>query len=225
MAYEIMSNINSTIMMSSKDISELTGKRHADVMRDVRVMIEQMEQSEHNANLRFVCKSTTYIAETGQSYPMYELDKNATICLVAGYDAVVRMAIINRWQELEDVAKKPLTPAQMLLGMAQQLVEHEAQLEQHDDRIKLLESENVALKEELKLIRDEEEYFTAKGAAQLHGIKNLTETESRDLGKELSKLSRLMGVEIKQTPHKGYGYVNLYHRDVVNRFFSDIDEE
>lgn len=225
MAYEIMSNINSTIMMSSKDISELTGKRHADVMRDVRVMIEQMEQSEHNANLRFVCKSTTYIAETGQSYPMYELDKNATICLVAGYDAVVRMAIINRWQELEDVAKKPLTPAQMLLGMAQQLVEHEAQLEQHDDRIKLLESENVALKEELKLIRDEEEYFTAKGAAQLHGIKNLTETEARDLGKELSKLSRLMGVEIKQTPHKGYGYVNLYHRDVVNRFFSDIDEE
>lgn len=127
--------------------------------------------------------------------------------------------------ELEAAVKKPLTPAQMLLGMAQQLVEHEEHLAQHDDRIKLLETENSALKEELKLIRDEEGYFTANGAAQLHGIKNLTESEAKELGKELSKLSRLMGVEIKQTPHKGYGYVNLYHRDVVDRFFEDIDEK
>ena len=221
MAYEIMSNINSTIMMSSKDISELTGKQHAHVMRDIRAMLDQLEQ---NPKLDFVCKTTTYTAETGQSYPMYELDKNSTICLVAGYDAVVRMAIINRWQELEAAAKKPLTPAQMLLGMAQQLVEHEEHLAQHDDRIKLLESENSTLKEELKLIRDEEGYFTAKGAVQLYGIKNLTEPEARELGKELSRLSRLMGVEIKQTPHKGYGYVNLYHRDVVDRFFENIEE-
>ena len=105
------------------------------------------------------------------------------------------------------------------------IASHERTLVYHDDKIQTLETENAALKEELKLIRDEEEYFTAKGAAQLHGIKNLTESEVRDLGKELSKLSRLMGVEIKQTSHKGYGYVNLYHRDVVNRFFSDIDEE
>lgn len=125
----------------------------------------------------------------------------------------------------DTMQQKPMTNLEVIRVVIDKAIEHERTLEIHGSEIETLKLENAALKEELKLIRDEEGYFTAKGAAQLHGIKNLTETEARDLGKELSKLSRLMGVEIKQTPHKGYGYVNLYHRDVVNRFFSDIDEE
>lgn len=220
MTHEITSfNI---LTMSSRDISELCGKEHSNVMRDIRTMIDALSM---DSNLNPCVKSTTYIGKDGREYAQYELDKDTTLCLISGYDAVVRMRIIKRWQELEDAAKKPLTPAQMLLGMAQQLVEHEEHLSQHDSRIKLLEAENSALKEELKLIRDEEGYFTAKGAAQLHGIKNLTESEARELGMQLAKLSRTMDVEIKKTPHKGYGYVNMYHRDVVDRFFEDTEEE
>jgi hypothetical protein len=33
-----------------------------------------------------------------------------------------------------------------------------------------------------------------------------------------------MDVEIKKTPHKGYGYVNMYCRDVVDRFFDEAEE-
>ena len=51
-----------TLTMTSREIAELTGKRHADVMRDVRTMLDALEQ---NANLRFACNSTTYLAETG----------------------------------------------------------------------------------------------------------------------------------------------------------------
>lgn len=42
MAYEIMSNINlnvnTTIMMSSKDIAELTDKRHDNVRRTIEML-------------------------------------------------------------------------------------------------------------------------------------------------------------------------------------------
>ena len=117
--------------------------------------------------------------------------------------------------------QKPMTNLEVIRAVIDKAIEHERTLEIHGSEIEALKSENLALKEELKLIRDEEGYFTAKGAAQLHGIKDLTESEAREFGVQLAKLSRTLGIEIKKTPHKGYGYVNLYHRDVVDRFFTE----
>nr|DAS11326.1 MAG TPA: regulatory protein [Caudoviricetes sp.] len=213
------------ITMSSIDVAKLTEKEHRNVMADIRKLEEYYQEIYSAEKSAELIKSTTYKDSLQRTYPCYELSKEAVLDLITGYSLPHRHAVNKRWMELEAAVKKPLTPAQMLLGMAQQLVEHEEHLAQHDDRIKLLESENSALKEELKLIRDEEGYFTAKGAAQLHGIKNLTESEARELGVQLAKLSRTLGIEIKKTPHKGYCFVNMYHRDVVDKFFEDNDEE
>lgn len=124
----------------------------------------------------------------------------------------------------DTMQQKPMTNLEVIRAVIDKAIEHERTLEIHGSEIETLKLENTALKEELKLIRDEEGYFTAKGAAQLHGIKNLTESEARELGMQLAKLSRLMDVEIKKTPHKGYGYVNMYRRDVVDRFFDEAEE-
>jgi Rha family phage regulatory protein len=85
------------VTMSSREIAELTGKRHADVMRDIRAMCIELQ----NADLRFVCKSSTYIAVNDQQYPQYELDKETSLTLLLGYDAAARMRVVKRWQELE----------------------------------------------------------------------------------------------------------------------------
>jgi len=95
------------LTMSSRDIAELTGKRHADVMRDIRSMMDALQQ---NAELRSVCFSSTYVGENEQSYPQYELDKDTSLTLLLGYDPVARMKVVKRWQELE--AQQP-APAQM----------------------------------------------------------------------------------------------------------------
>ena len=100
-------------MMSSREIAELTGKQHSNVMRDIRVMVEELM----NSNLNPCVKSTTYIGKDGRTYDQYELDKETTLCLVAGYDATIRMRIIKRWVELEAAYQKALTPEEMLLGM------------------------------------------------------------------------------------------------------------
>lgn len=86
--------------MSSREIAELTGKRHADVMRDIRIMMGALEQ---NAELRSVFISSTYVGENEQSYPQYELDKDTSLTLLLGYDPVARMKVVKRWQELESV--------------------------------------------------------------------------------------------------------------------------
>lgn len=51
---------------SSREIAELAGKRHADVMRDIHLMMEVLQQ---NAELRSVCISGTYVGENEHRYP------------------------------------------------------------------------------------------------------------------------------------------------------------
>lgn len=98
--------------MSSREIAELTGKRHADVMRDIRSMCTDLQ----NADLRFVCKSSTYTGENEQQYPQYELDKETSLTLLLGYDVAARMRVVKRWQELESQEKpRQLSPAEMFL--------------------------------------------------------------------------------------------------------------
>lgn len=98
MSAQLIPLSNTPATMSSREIAELTGKRHADVMRDIRVMIDRLSAS---ADLRWHCETETYADEQGKPREMYRMDKDTTLTLVSGYDAVLRFRIIKRWQELE----------------------------------------------------------------------------------------------------------------------------
>lgn len=86
-------------MMSSREIADLTGKQHSNVMRDIRAMTERLSA---DSNLNWHCETETYMDEQGKSRDMYRMDKDTTLTLVSGYDAVLRFRIIKRWQELEE---------------------------------------------------------------------------------------------------------------------------
>ena len=82
--------------ITSLEVAELTGKRHDSILRDIRNILSQMDEiSLHN----FV--ESTYTSDRGKEYPMFNLTKEGCLCLVSGYDANLRMKIINRWKELE----------------------------------------------------------------------------------------------------------------------------
>lgn len=83
--------------MSSLEIAELTGKRHDNIMRDIRTMVKDL----HSSDLSFVCESGTYKSENGQIYTCYNLDKDTTLTLLLGYDVVARMKVVRRWTQLE----------------------------------------------------------------------------------------------------------------------------
>jgi len=125
-----LQNIAPALTMSSREIAELTGKRHADVMRDIRTMMEVLQQ---NADLRSVCKSSTYIGENDQSYPQYELDKDTSLTLLLGYDVVARMRVVKRWQELEAQAA-PVVPVVVPRTLSQALRLAAEQAEQIEEQ-------------------------------------------------------------------------------------------
>jgi Rha family phage regulatory protein len=75
-------NTNPTATMTSREIAELTGKCHDNVMRDIAVMLEQLHGD--GGILKF---ADTYVnTQNGQTYPMYRLLHDETICLLNGYD-------------------------------------------------------------------------------------------------------------------------------------------
>ena len=93
--------------MSSREIATLTGKKHYHIMRDIEVLAAQLEVD--------VSKfGGIYTDSQNHQQTEYLLDKDTCLCLVAGYNAKLRMTIIKRWQELEQAdtptASQPVQP-------------------------------------------------------------------------------------------------------------------
>lgn len=86
--------------MSSREIAELTGKRHDHVMRDIRNMLSELQI----ADPKF---GGTYLDGSGRSMPCFHLDRELTETLVTGYSIPLRHRVIRRLHELEDTQAKP----------------------------------------------------------------------------------------------------------------------
>ncbi|QDL31278.1 Rha family transcriptional regulator [Serratia liquefaciens] len=110
-----MTVVNGKPMMSSRSIARVTSKEHKDVCRDIRVMLVQLyggEESDYirSANLLYETNQCVNCIQYDASNPNaweYLLDYEHSQCLVAGYDAARRMAIINEWQEMKVELEQP----------------------------------------------------------------------------------------------------------------------
>jgi phage regulator Rha-like protein len=80
--------------MDSRDIATLTGKNHADVCRDVRVMLEGIGLGESKF-------ASSYTTAQNKQATCYLLPKRECIILASGYNVKLRAAVIDRWAELE----------------------------------------------------------------------------------------------------------------------------
>jgi len=90
----------SPLTMSSREIAELTGKEHKNVVRDIEKMLVAVEED----RLKF---ERIYQDRYGRDQKEYALTQDLTYNLVLGYDAARRLKIVRRWMELEAAAKAP----------------------------------------------------------------------------------------------------------------------
>lgn len=146
MSLDLMMPEHGPLTMSSREIAELCEKRHDNVLRDIRAYVGAVLQMERGMDVRSLdwagkegvqvfeetpIGGVTCVMETnpqnGQQYPVYHLDKSATLTVVSGYNVILRKRIIDRWLELEGTAGTPamLTGPQL---MAAALIEANATL-------------------------------------------------------------------------------------------------
>ena len=95
-----VADITSSQTMSSLEIAELTGKRHDNVMEDIRKMLKELD-------VRSPDFSGEQTFANNRKREIFNLPKDLTITLVSGYNVVMRHRIVTRWQELEAKAALP----------------------------------------------------------------------------------------------------------------------
>lgn len=130
----ILSN-EPTQTISSMQIADITGKKHSNVMRDIRVLLDQ-GVSEFN----FELSSYRQPQPNGgyKNVPCYNLTKKGCMILASGYNPLLREKIIDRWYELENEKRQsgfmiPQSFSDALLLAASQA----KQIEQQQEQIKL----------------------------------------------------------------------------------------
>ena len=96
---QLSTAVNTT--MTSREIAELTGKQHVHVMRDIEVMLGQLNEPADGYIQNWIHP------QNGQEYRGYALDREHTECLVTGYSAMLRMKVIKRLRELESSNSLP----------------------------------------------------------------------------------------------------------------------
>lgn len=131
------------ISMTSLEIASLTGKEHRHVMRDIRVLFKELEKSGHADQP--VCGFSARINNLGFSVkdPHYILDKKHAHCLVMGYSAAMRMAVLNRIEELEVALQQMSKPEPYKLPNRLELAQMVIDAENETSRLEEINSDKT----------------------------------------------------------------------------------
>ena len=109
------------LTMSSREIAELTGKQHKDVIRDIRVMLDALQKD--GADLRHVREDKDARGYTA----MFHLNRELTDTLLTGYSIPLRRKVIARWHELEAKTTQPAFQIPATLSAALRLAAEQAE--------------------------------------------------------------------------------------------------
>jgi hypothetical protein len=99
--------------MSSREIAELTGKEHRNVLADIRKMLADLGKAATDFS------AVAKIAGPNNSLreiEIFNLPQRETLILVSGYSTELRARIIDRWKELESRPAAPALAASKLAG-------------------------------------------------------------------------------------------------------------
>lgn len=189
--------------ITSREIAELTGKKHAHLMRDIRKMEKAwFEVTESKFGL------SEYTDPTGRKLPQYELTKTESFFVATKFNDVPRAKLVLRWEQLElQNLKTPQTFSDALLlayQQAKQIEEQALQLEQKDQQ---LEQKDQQIEQKENLLQEQKPKVMFAEAVE-------TSHTSILIG-ELAKLLKQNGINIGQNRLFTWLRDNGY---LINRF-------
>jgi phage regulator Rha-like protein len=208
------------LTMTSREIAELTGKRHDHVMRDIRLMLVEL----HGDGGVPSFGDTYRNPQNGQEYPVFRLPRREVEILVTGYSITLRAKVIDRLRELESDLAKPRELSRLeLLQMALAAEQEKIRIEAERDRAIATKAEigsrreatamntaSVAVRKANSLERQldkAKDYCTVKRMSMIHHGQHF---DWRSL-KAASAEMELPPIDVFD---QNYGTVKAYHVDV-----------
>ena len=205
--YEI-SNVNG---MSSREIAEIVGKEHKNILADIRDEVEKLENKGIRAELIF--QPGEYLDKNNQKRPMYILTREGVLQLAARYSAVVRFRLIEK----VTVPGNSLSVPHQLLAQAQYLVNVE-------NRLSTVEGNMAGLQKGISRLEHNERrtitsnHLTVIAYANMKGINPGTYNSSA-IGRKATKLCRDRELLIGTVVDSRYGYINTYPVEILDEIF------
>lgn len=151
-------NQNGQLLVDSREVAEMTEVRHADLLEKIKGYIQYLE----NGNFRsqdFFIPSTYKVDGNNKTYDCFLLTRKGCDMVankMTGEKGVLfTAAYVTKFEEMEKELTKTslpkLSPAEVLAGVANQLVEQERRLADIESRVDRTEKQQGELKEILAL--------------------------------------------------------------------------
>ena len=192
--------------MTSLQIAEITGKRHADVMKSIRKMEPAWEKV---AEGKFSLGS--YKDENNQDRPCYSLNKEECLYIATKFNDEARAKLIKRWKELEEQHQKPSVP-QNYLEALKSLVKSEEEKQQlafenrkQQQEILTISKENMELGNKITEMLPKVSYYDQ--ILQSNATMTITQI-AQDYGMSAIKMNKQL--EAMKIQHKMRGQWILY---------------
>ncbi len=129
---------NQSVTMSSREIADLTGKNHFDVKRDIQNTLLQ-------ADIDASKFAVIYKDSQNRNQSEYKLPKRECDLVVSGYSVKYRLAIIDRWQELERQERENKQPENPLIQLANAVITAQAIIQDQSQKLLIAEPKAAAL--------------------------------------------------------------------------------
>lgn len=173
--------------MSSLEISQITGKEHKNVMRDINDLLLQGVDK-----LNF--ELTSYIDKSNRTQKMFILTKKGCFILASGYNAVLREKIIDRWEELEIKNNSNSSSFTIPQTFSQALMLAAKQAEQIEEQNKLIEVKDTQI---LELKPKATYYDTILSSKKAECISVFSKSDYGMSGMAMNKLLHDWGIQYK----------------------------
>ncbi|TQV77552.1 Rha family transcriptional regulator [Aliikangiella marina] len=179
--------------MSSREISKLTNKRHANVKRDILHILDELGFNVLNFE-------HIYFDARNRKQTEYLLDQELTMTLVSGYSIKLRNKVIKRWMELEQNHRNNNVVSDFLISI--------------DNRMKSLEKMQVQINDRMSQVNLLSDYQSIRAFTSKRGIK-LDWKGSVAMARKAMQLCKEKGRDVVKIPDERFGQINSYPVEVL----------
>ena len=194
--------------LSSREVAEMVGKDHSDLLKDIRRYTEYL--NEGNFPLVEYFREDTYKDAKGETRNCYMVSKKGCEFIAhkmtGQKGAIFTAKYIERFHEMQTALEQPKSQLEILQMAVNQMVEQEKRISSVENRLEQIEA---------KSLTSPVDYYTISGFAAVRKQKVDT-SKANILGRRASVLSKQYDYPIGKVPDAKYGSVNSYHVDILN---------